>query len=46
MVGVMKKFPFLSPPVLTVSSRFGVPRWLSMIAFIVNDGDAGCCGFL
>ena len=46
MVGVMKEFPFPSPPVLTVSSGFGVPRQLSMIVFIVNDGDAGHCGFL
>ena len=29
-----------------MSRRFVVtPRWLSVIAFIVNDGDAGLCGF-
>ena len=46
MVRVMKEFVLPSFPVLTVSSVFaGAPRQLSTIAFIVNDGDAGHCGF-
>ena len=47
MVGVMKGFPLPLLPMLTVSSGFAVmPGWLSLIAFIVNDGDAGRWGFL
>ena len=46
IVGVMKEFVFPSFPVLMVSSGFaGAPEWLSTVAFIVNDGDAGLCGF-
>ena len=46
MVGMMKEFVLPSFPVLTVSSGFaGAPRRLSMIVFIVNDGDASLCGF-
>ena len=43
----MKEFVLPLFTVLTMSSGFAVaPGWLSVIAFIVNDSNAGLCGFL
>ena len=41
-VGVMKEFMLPSLPMLTMSRGLAIsPGWLSGIAFIMNEGDAG-----